>query len=315
VKPRAHGERLIFPNAAPDLDIEFRLLAARFKTFQMLQSAAAPREFAWRVAGDLPAIAMLSNSVFGVDADKQRLDLTVINADGILREVWSGKTIVRDPVTRIPALSDIVSFPVVIDPTFNVAVTAGPDDGYTFRTIGAFRDIGYPYVTVGRASSSSDQVDGGWRFNNVVVPQGATISSATLTLNLDHTTGSAASTFFGYATDDAQGWVSYTRTPSSVTRTTASTALAAQTGSGSRAISVTAIVQEIVNRAGWASGNSLSLIGRGNGSTNRKYNYWSSYDLAPASAGSLSITYSGGGGGGGPDGYPVAFLSNGIGLQ
>jgi hypothetical protein len=53
---------------------------------------------------------------------------------------------------------------------------------------------------------------------------------------------------------------------------------------------VTTIVQEIVNRGGWASGNDLALIAIGNGSADSANKQYYSYDT-PASAAKLDITY------------------------
>lgn len=139
----------------------------------------------------------------------------------------------------------------------------------------------------------------GFRFGGVAVPQGATITSATLDLySSQQTGGTTVSTIWHCEAADNPVQFSSTRKPADLTTTTASdtysitvanfTAL----GFGVDAIPVTNSVQEIISRAGWVSGNALVLIGHDNGSAASTYVGSSTYDRAATRGAKLTITYS-----------------------
>jgi hypothetical protein len=104
----------------------------------------------------------------------------------------------------------------------------------------------------------------GLRFTGVAIPQGAQITSATLVLKsfaLGGGTGTRWGSLFGHATDNAPSW-SNTSRPDQITKTTASSILNYSTiNDAILNQDVTAIIQEIVGRAGWVSGNALRIGG------------------------------------------------------
>lgn len=161
--------------------------------------------------------------------------------------------------------------------TIQELIAASADDGYD-DNYGSWNSTntrvfqGGPYAT-------------GVRFQTVAIPQGASISSATLTF--DRTVSPAGSTWgslFGDDVDDAAAWGpgSY---PGNLTRTSASVAVS---GSDPAAHDVQSIVQEIVDRGGWSSGNNMRFAGNfvGNG-----YVTWRSYDSASSPEPTLDVTY------------------------
>jgi uncharacterized protein YjiK len=113
----------------------------------------------------------------------------------------------------------------------------------------------------------------GTRFRNVAIPQGATITNAYLQFTADEIhNGATTLTVMGQAADNPAVFQNATANISSRPTTTASAswtvapwlnvgdALTAQ-----RSPNLAAVVQEIVNRSGWASGNSLVLLLTGSG--------------------------------------------------
>jgi hypothetical protein len=113
----------------------------------------------------------------------------------------------------------------------------------------------------------------GTRFRNVAIPQGATITNAYLQFTADEAhSGATSITIKGEAADNPAVFQNATANISSRPTTTASTAwpvnpwvnvgdaLAAQ-----RSPNLAAVVQEIVNRPGWVSGNALVLLVTGSG--------------------------------------------------
>jgi uncharacterized protein YjiK len=113
----------------------------------------------------------------------------------------------------------------------------------------------------------------GMRFNGVAVPQGAQILNAYVQFKVDEVNSEATSlTIRGQATDNAPTFVASNQNISSRPRTTASVAWSPvpwttvnEVGPNEQTPSLVAVIQEIVNRPGWAGGNSLAIIITGSG--------------------------------------------------
>ncbi len=112
----------------------------------------------------------------------------------------------------------------------------------------------------------------GMRFQNVLVPVGAVIQSAYIEFETDETTNinPSALTIYGQAADNP---ATFTAATSNIS-TRALTAASAAWSPGAwntvdvkhQTPDISAVVQEIVNRGGWASGNAMVYIVQG---------YWS----------------------------------------
>ena len=96
----------------------------------------------------------------------------------------------------------------------------------------------------------------------VGVPQGANITSATLDLELaTNNQNGLQGKFYADDVDDAPAWGSGSR-PSQATKTTASTVFPTFPAAGVNvAVAITAIIQELLDRTGFASGNDMRLFG------------------------------------------------------
>ena len=123
----------------------------------------------------------------------------------------------------------------------------------------------------------------GLRFANLAIPRNASILSAYIQ-------------FQGEAIDNAATFVVVNSNISTRARTTASASwapaawsLAGETGLNQRTPSLAPIVQEIVNRGGWASGNALAILFSGTGHRTAR-----AYDGVAAAAPLLHIEYSSG---------------------
>ena len=139
---------------------------------------------------------------------------------------------------------------------FSKRVVNTNDDGSKFGTANPWDTSA---LKIG--DSVSGDVDAAVRFNSVTIPQGATINSATLTL-----TSTALHTFnyfskiYGIDEDDT---ADFSGDPLGRTKTTASvdwdeTSMGDETQIETPDIST--IVQEIVDRVGWASGQDMGFI-------------------------------------------------------
>ncbi len=114
------------------------------------------------------------------------------------------------------------------------------------------------------------------RLTGITIPQGATINSATL-----HAYGSTVeggSPYTVNATIKAEAAdnpvvPSNTHKPSTLTLTTAGLNISESSTtwtSVDHAYNITSVIQELVNRAGWASGNAINIILKNNGTTGNK---------------------------------------------
>lgn len=141
----------------------------------------------------------------------------------------------------------------------------------------------------------------GLRFLNVTIPNAATINSATLAVEIVSTTHDDPDlTIFGEDTDDATTFTSTTNDISSRTPTTATTTWTATAiGTGVKTSpSIAAIIQEIVNRPGWTSGNDINILMNGNSSAS--FFRIRTYNAGSGSPATLNIDYTAGSGGGQP---------------
>jgi hypothetical protein len=133
-----------------------------------------------------------------------------------------------------------------------------------------------------------------WRFVSVTIPQGATINTATLGLTQETAaaTNPTDANIYGNDVDNAAQPTTYADIVS-MTQTTATT-LADVSSAATKAYDVTSIVQEIVNRGGWTSGNALLLaMFPDTGVADNLSDTWYTYDGGTAPT--LDIDYTVGG--------------------
>lgn len=115
----------------------------------------------------------------------------------------------------------------------------------------------------------------GLRFAGLAIPQGAEITSAYVQFQVDERgKGESSLVFRGQQADNAPSFTSAANDISSRPTTSASVAWSPSTaiwavvgaaGPDQRTPSLTAVLQEIVNRPGWASGNALVIVVTGSG--------------------------------------------------
>ncbi len=145
---------------------------------------------------------------------------------------------------------------------------------------------------------SSNQLVG-MRFNGVNIPPGADITNAYVQFQADEIASEATSLIIqGQDIDNAPTFTSATGNISSRSRTTASVSWApvpwttvGEAGLAQRTPDIASVVQEIVNRPSWSSGNSLVVIISGTGRRTAE-----SYDGVTAAAPLLHIEFTSGSG-------------------
>lgn len=142
------------------------------------------------------------------------------------------------------------------------------------------------------------------RFTNVTIPQGAVINSAKITfVSLSTKSPSVVVKIEGVDEDNTalytdSGGLTDTGTARTRTKTTASVSwsgsISQTTDVALDTPDITAIVQEIVDRVGWASGNAMGFYLSENGSTSGAYLSLYEYNSSTTKCALLTIDYTAG---------------------
>ena len=183
--------------------------------------------------------------------------------------------------------SDAVQITVQLPPPIDRRIAAASDD--TEEEIGG--TISSNTTDIELVTGSTLQIDG-LRFTNITVPQGATILSAYIQFEADEAQSEVTNLVFqGQASDNAPTFTTTAGNVSSRPRTSASASWApvpwtvvGEQGANQRTGDLKAVIQEIVNRPGWASGNALAIIISGSGHRTAR-----SFESVPAGAALLHI--------------------------
>jgi hypothetical protein len=133
------------------------------------------------------------------------------------------------------------------------------------------------------------------RFNGIEIPQGATISNAYIQFQVDEATvGATSLTIEGEAVDNAATFTATTgnitaraRTATSVGWTPAPWTTVGEAEPDQQTPDISEVIQEIVNRPGWTSSNSLVIVITGTGKRTAE-----SYNGVASGAALLHVEYS-----------------------
>ncbi len=159
-----------------------------------------------------------------------------------------------------------------------VSINQGADDATELSTGSVSLGHGYLYVDASRVAI-------GLQFDNITIPQGAHIIDARLALTAQRNdAGAAAYTIAGEASDNAAPFQATTNNILARSQTTAVTewlTIPAWTnGQVYQTPDLGPVLQEIVNRPGWAAGNTATFILTGSGSRR----FWAHNGNAAAAA-------------------------------
>lgn len=174
-------------------------------------------------------------------------------------------------------------------PSISVNISTGADDGneYVTSSITYFYTYSATFAKVDFAGFFGTGHFGAFRFQSITVPQGATISSANLTFIKKTGSGFPVINIYGNNVNNSPAWGVANRVKN-ITKTVATTVL--DVVSATSVNNVTTIVQAIINRAGWVSGNAMAfgLFCPGNFGSN-----WQCYTFEKGAPNipNLSITY------------------------
>lgn len=190
--------------------------------------------------------------------------------------------------------------------TVSVRVSAQADDNFYRQNSSGTPTLSNNTndVPVGLFDANQTACGGQMRFLNVTIPQGATITAATITgVSSDSDSANTVnSKLRGVDVDNAAistttgGGAGSFENPPFTTAVVTWDAISAWTnGTSYSTPDISTIIQEIVNRSGWASGNAMVISwddldkrSTQSGTTIRR---WESYNNSPGNAPLLEVTY------------------------
>jgi hypothetical protein len=152
--------------------------------------------------------------------------------------------------------------------TLTVPISASADDA---EQSGGTVALANPVLKIVNRAGVNQTV--GLRFAGLSIPKGATIQNAYIQFQCNtRTTAAASLTIEGQAADNPVTFAKLTNNISSRPRTTANVAwvpapwtTVGSHGSDEQTADLSSVLQELVNRAGWASGNAMVFIITGTG--------------------------------------------------
>ncbi len=152
--------------------------------------------------------------------------------------------------------------------SLNVRVSSGSDDAEEYSSGGVYLTSGDLELVY----DGSDQTVG-MQFNGITIPKDAVINAANIQFQVDEVNSEVTSlTLWGEAQDNPGAFLATSRNISARLRTTASVGwspvawtVIGQAGVDQRTPNISALIQEIVYRPGWTTGNSIVIIIGGTG--------------------------------------------------
>jgi hypothetical protein len=203
--------------------------------------------------------------------------------------------IAHDVQTNTSLTKQVTIIVGAISSSFEVRITAKSNDAEENKFNNGSIDLNSSDLELYTEEGVDPQAIG-MRFENITIPQGATITAAYLEFTVDEsTTGTVTMNLAGEAIDNSLIFTTVPYNISSRTKTNASVAWTPTDWTVLNSLKQTPdlknCVQEIVNRSGWSTGNAMSfIVNGGNTPTATRIAY--SFDSSSAKAPLLHINYS-----------------------
>ena len=175
-------------------------------------------------------------------------------------------------------------------------VSSGSDDALEYETPNT---VGNNFTNMrlgNRSGGSYGDCLSGIRFTSVPVAQGVDIVSASIQVSsFGNETPEIFTKIYAEDIDDATAFSNTTANLSGRTLTTASVDWDVSTswtdGSWYTSVDISSVIQEIVDRGGWSSGNDINILIKDDGSASGNNRNIYTYDYNPSYAPKLDITY------------------------
>jgi hypothetical protein len=197
---------------------------------------------------------------------------------------------IRTPWTWL----ETAAYPVVIDPSVDDQVGAGDEDAREADNGSDFQDSTIAIKSDSNTSSSA-RFNGGFFFNNITIPQAATIDAAYTTIVCISTNSDDPN--INIRANDVDNAVDFTSDADVTTRlNSASTSNYTEWSTTSIGISsvnspsIIDVIQEVIDRSGWSSGNDMVITFEGK--DDASYNFRpESYEQSTSDCAKLHIEY------------------------
>jgi hypothetical protein len=175
--------------------------------------------------------------------------------------------------------------------TLNLQVGASADDAFCDSAANNYSQIGTSMNLYGGIGTPASRA--GFRFQNVTIPQATVITEAIFSIYAASVSGGINGNLYGEAADNPAAFSSGSNiTGRSITTATTLWATATFPSGQFNSTDITSAIQEVLNRAGFASGNALVVLWRGrSGGSPVSQNGITTYDGMTSRAAKLDITY------------------------
>ena len=258
-------DRFTWKNVLSGLDIYIQCTVTGCEIFKVVHDTNAPHSFEWESEEEKKTGGFVCNrNNAGRDNKNNELRLdsvsTPVHEDDKVKRYRTRQTFLKqtsyipDRKTRIKKYQDKVSYPIVID-TPDITETVAQDGCDAVWDAGSTWYEGYTQI-YGGISGTAVQYNPGFRFTTVALPQGCTIDDATLKLKPSFMiNGTPSFKLYVDDVDDAAAF-SVSNLAKDITKSTAVASFSVP-NTNALEIDVKTLVQEIVARGGWESGNDL----------------------------------------------------------
>jgi len=299
--------RIIWKNAVDDIDFFIDARPAKLSLYKVIKKDTAPKKFTWNIFEDTDALTRFRRKTGGMDNTKHAMEINNSISDkgtsisGItgkeyrtleFTEEWTGRvSTVTNNITRIKEWTDKVDYPTIIDADVEEQIESDEYDGLDmtgyFGTLWMYNidavAVGYPPVPY--------TINGGLFFPTIPIPQGSTIDDAKLIMVTKLMVfGSNQGKLYAHDVDDANPWANGDL-PKNINPKTTAYKLLNITTAGTKSISITSIVQEIISRDGWASNNDVRFALLNDATESSNFISFYDYGGDPNKAAILEIDY------------------------
>ena len=268
------GNQLYWNNVADDIDIKVTLRPQSAELFKQLKAPTASKTFKWRIEKWKDSKCDFQRELSGIDStlvvDKNGPGRLEINTDVTLvskeidrdiytmEEEWTGRlSRIINLETRIKEWKTDPIYPVIIDDVVNEEITAGADDGHELIDFSVFYNSA-PYINFQLGGGNRRP---GLRFASVGIPQGAAISNATMGMWVTYCYTDHKPNIYFSNVDNAGQFTNNDRPSIMPNKIPAGGMMWSPVSSNGTVdtVKVTAAIQTIVSRGGWAGTVTQSL--------------------------------------------------------
>ena len=204
----------------------------------------------------------------GIYLEGTNVSLTAIPESGYKFDGWNGDiTGVTNPVSiTMDTSKNVTASFSSLSGEVDISISSSSDDAEEYEN--GSTKLTSPDLELVNDGVNNDQTVG-MRFTNINIPQGAIITTASIKFTAKDNTGSSTSLII--KGEDVNNSLTFTASDYNITnRLTTSASIswnpnAWTSGYVEQSPELNSIIQEIVNRSGWQSGNAISILVSGSG--------------------------------------------------